>query len=103
MLLAASVPWNDPSTYNFTSSEWGGVAVKVVGALLILVFFRWLWQRHVRKHYECHVDVCSAIGRPVHGTGYRACHPHDPTVTHEPGEAITPEHIAEAHRRWRQG
>lgn len=53
--------------------------------------------RRVKQHFECHVDGCSKRGHIVEGTPYRACHDHDERTEHEPGEAITPEHIKKAH------
>jgi ABC-type nickel/cobalt efflux system permease component RcnA len=77
--MIAAAPWNEPSVYNFTSSEFGGVAVKIVAFILIVVVGRWLWKK-VKKHFECHVDSCEAWGYPVHGTSFRACKPHHPHI-----------------------
>jgi hypothetical protein len=82
--------------YQFWSgigSDFGQVTL-ITG--LALVFIKAL--RVYRKHTECHVDGCSQHGHVVHGTPYRACDLHDPRITHEPGEPITAEHIATAHR-----
>jgi hypothetical protein len=68
--------WLNPSWYNFMSSEWGGIIVKLIGLVIFGFFVRW-----VRKHFECHVESpenCHRIGHPVAGTGHRACRKHHP-------------------------
>ncbi len=95
--VIASAPWNDPSIYNFASSEFGGVAVKVVLAILLWVFGKWAWGK-IRKHFECDVESpvnCEAWGHVVHGTGHRACHDHN--VHTESRGAITAEDILRHH------
>lgn len=83
--------WLEQSWYNFMSSEWGGIVVKIVGLIIFGFFVRWVHKK-VHAHLECHVEGCTAIGSHVEGTSYRACKPHHPH--HQ--ETITPEVIAKA-------
>ncbi len=89
--------WTNGPSYNLWSSEWGGLIFKLWLGFIIYLIVRPLWRR-AHAHLECHVSTCNHWGHPVAGTGYRACHEHHPVVAHEPGEEITAEHIAEAHR-----
>jgi hypothetical protein len=64
----------------------------LIGTLLVS-----LWR--VRKHLECHVESpknCHRIGRPVPGTGHRACRLHHPHAS-EKGTCVTAEDIARHH------
>lgn len=81
--MIATAPWNNPSIYNFTSSEFGGIAVKIVAFALIVGVGRWLWKKHIKKHFECQVSDCESWGHPVHGTSFRACKPHHPHIAVE--------------------
>ena len=57
--------------YNFWSgfgSDFGEVVL--IGGLITLV-----------RHHNCHVKGCWALGRPVAGTPYVACHDHHPERT----------------------
>lgn len=96
MIHWLSTQWLDAGPYNFWSSAWGEGLAGVVKVGVLFLLLRPLYQR-LRRHVECHVDVCTNIGHSVPGTGYRACHEHHPAVAHEPGEAVTAEHIAQAH------
>ena len=81
MLANINYFWLNPSWYNFMSSEWGGVAVKLVASLIFIVVVRYLWKGHIRPHFECHVEApenCHEWGHPVPGTGHRACTEHHP-------------------------
>lgn len=93
--------WLEPDTYNFWSSGWGESALEIVKVGILFLLLRPLYQR-LTKHWECAVAGCSKPGHVVHPTGYRACHDHHPAVAHEPGEAVTAEHIAQAHTEARQ-
>jgi len=95
---AVSDQWLQPDSYNFWSSGWGESLLEIVKVGILFLLLRPLYRR-LTKHLECHVDGCTHIGYPVHGTGYRACHVagHHPGIKHKPGEAITAEHIAQAH------
>lgn len=88
--------WLSPGPYNFWSSGWGESALEIIKLGILFLLLRPAYRRLTRR-LECHVDGCSSIGHPVHGTGYRACHNHHPAVAHQPGEAVTAEHIAQAH------
>jgi hypothetical protein len=92
--------WTNPVSYNFWSSGWGETLLEIFKLGILFLLLRPLYQRisrRVHMHLDCHIDGCERIGHPVHGTGYRACHEHHPAVAHTPGEAITAEHIAQAH------
>jgi hypothetical protein len=93
MLADINHYWLNPSWYNFMSSEFGGIAVKLVGLLIFGMFVRWLHQK-VHAHLECHVEGCSAIGHPVHGTSHRACKPHHPHLDEEGHSAKEIAHAA---------
>lgn len=88
-----SEQWLHPDNYNFWSSEWGGLATKLLLGILIYV----VW-RQIRKHFECDVEApenCHDWGHVVPGTGHRACHTHHPHA--ENRGAITPEDILRHH------
>lgn len=73
--------WLNPSWYNFMSSEYGGILVKVVGFILIVLVLRWVikpWIARIHHHMECEVPRCNNWGHPVHGTSHKACHIHHP-------------------------
>jgi hypothetical protein len=88
--------WLQPDTYNFWSSGWGESALGIVKLGILFLLLRPLYRRATR-HLQCAVAGCSSLGHVVHPTGYRACHDHHPAIAHEPGEAVTAEHIATAH------
>jgi hypothetical protein len=88
--------WTNPVSYNFWSSGWGESLLEIIKLGILFLLLRPAYRR-ATKHLECHVDGCTHVGHPVHGTGYRACHDHHPAVAHEPGEAVTAAHIAQAH------
>jgi hypothetical protein len=83
----------DGEGYNW----WSGIGSDLGELTLItgLAFGAW----RTRKHLECHVEApknCHRIGRPVAGTGHRACRLHHPHAQ-EKG-AVTAEDIARHHR-----
>ncbi len=89
--------FTNEEVYDIMSSEWGGVAVKLIGVAILLLVGRWLWPR-IWKHFECDVESpvnCEAWGHVVHGTGHRACHDHN--VHTESRGAITAEDILRHH------
>lgn len=98
--MIASFPsemWLDPSWYNFWSSEWGGLVVKITGLIIVVVFGRW-GMRKIHERFECDVEApknCHRWGHVVHGTGHRACTDHHPHA--EPRGAITVEDIHRHH------
>lgn len=78
--------------YNF----WSGVGSDLGEITLITGLGIGFWR--TRKHLECHVESpknCHRIGRPVPGTGHRACRKHHPHAS-EKG-SITMEDIARHH------
>ena len=85
--------WLNPSSYSFFSSSFPECLFTILCGVIVYLFWR-----PIRRHLECSEGTCHRLGHPVHGTGYRACHEHHPAVAHEPGEAVTVDHIAEAHR-----
>lgn len=68
------------------------------GELVILTGLSgFAWRVH--KHLECHVELpknCHRLGRPVAGTGHRACRRHHPHAD-ERGTGITAASILERH------
>lgn len=77
--------WTDPSTYNFFSSVFGELVIKIPLAI---------WFLH---HFECNVTGCHKVGHKVSGTSFRACKKHHPKLKYK--EETTAEEIAEAHKR----
>lgn len=97
MILAGiSWLWTNPTSYNFSSSEWGGMVFKLFYAIVFIVVVRWLFKplmRRIHEHMECDVQGCSRWGRLVHGTSHRACKEHHP---HLKEEGHTPTEIEKA-------
>lgn len=96
--------WTNPASYNFSSSEWGGLVFKVLELLVIFVVVRCVvqpWAKRVHAHMECHVDGCERWGHPVHPTGYRACAEHHPVIKSD--GPITAQDIADAHAGLAEG
>ena len=98
LLAPLSWPWRNPWAYNFSSSEWGGAIFHALELGVLYAVVRPGLQR-ARRHLECSEAGCTAMGHPVHGTPYRACHTHHPGAVHRPGEAVTAAHMAEAHAK----
>lgn len=73
--------WTNPASYNFFSSVFGELALKVP---LILIAY---------KHVNCDVRRCWRLGHPVEGTGHRACRRHHPNM--RSSGTITPDIIQE--------
>lgn len=76
---------------------WSGIGANFGYLTIITGFLLGAWR--TRKHLECHVEApknCHRIGRPVPGTGHRACRLHHPHAE-EKGSGITQEDIARHH------
>lgn len=76
---------------------WSGVGSDFGELTLITGLAIGFWR--TRKHLECHVEApknCHRLGRPVPGTGHRACRLHHPHAQ-EKGSGITVEDIARHH------
>lgn len=82
--------WTDEATYNFASSEWGGLVFHALELLTLWFISRIVWRRvmapyfqRIHAHLECNVEGCSNWGHPVHGpdgqrTPFIACKKHNP-------------------------
>ena len=93
--------WTNPVYYNFWSSEWGSLLIKVVEVAAILLVGRWLWPK-VWHHFECDVEAptnCHRRGHPVHGTGHKACGEHHQFRHDKRVSPTTAEDIAEHHKQ----
>ena len=88
--------WTNPAHSNFWSSEMGGVAVHLLELAIVMVFIRWGWGK-IHSHLECHVEGCTRLGHPIHGTSHRACKTHHPHLDPKGYSLI------EIHRRARDG
>ncbi len=76
---------------------WSGLASDFGEVTLISGLAVGFWR--TRRHLECHVESpknCHRIGRPVPGTGMRACRLHHPHAA-EKGTGITAEDIKAHH------
>lgn len=76
---------------------WSGIAGDFGELTLITGVAVAFWR--TRKHLECQVEApknCHRIGRPVPGTGHRACRLHHPHAQ-EKGTGITAQDIARHH------
>jgi hypothetical protein len=76
---------------------WSGIGSDLAEVTLItgaaIAAYRW------KRNTECHVEApknCHRFGRPVPGTGHRACRLHHPHAE-EKGTGITPEDILRHH------
>lgn len=72
---------------------WSGVGSDFGEITLITGLIVVVWR--VRNHLECHVESpknCHRIGRPVYGTGHRACRKHHKYAA-EKGSGITEDDI----------
>jgi hypothetical protein len=99
-MIHAFITWRE--LWDVTDGEgyqwWSGVGSDLGQVTLITGLIVGFWR--VRKHLECHVESpknCHRIGRPVAGTGHRACRLHHPNAT-EKG-AITEDTIRWHHER----
>ncbi len=76
---------------------WSGIGSDLGEVTLITGLAIGFWR--TKKHLECHVESpknCHRIGRPVPGTGHRACRAHHPHAQ-EKGTGITAEDILRHH------
>ncbi len=75
-----SEQWLHPDNYAYWSSEAGGVTVKVLTVLVVVLVVKLLWPR-IWRHFECDVETpenCHRRGYTVPGTGHKACGAHHP-------------------------
>jgi hypothetical protein len=80
-------------SYNFHSGITGSLIY--ISLFISFIYTAYKFYRHV----ECHVEApknCRRIGRPVAGTGHRACRLHHPHAE-EKGTGITAEDILRHH------
>lgn len=80
---------------------WSGIGSDIGEITLITAILVTAWRVYKlwKKHTECHIATCKNHGHVVHGTPYRACHEHDPRITHQIGEDITADHILQAYKK----
>ncbi len=98
-----SEQWLHPDNYNFWSSEWGGVTVKILTILVAVLVVKLLWPR-IWRHFECDVEIpenCHRRGYTVPGTGHKACKTHHRHASEE-GSGITQEQIWQHHDNARE-
>ena len=76
---------------------WSGIGSDFGQLTLITGLAIAAWR--IRKHLECQVEAprnCHRLGRPVPGTGHRACRRHHPHAS-EKGSGVTAAEILRHH------
>jgi hypothetical protein len=86
VIASISWLWTNSSSYNFASSEYGGIAFHALEGLIFLLVVRELLKplkNKLHRHLECDVAGCENWGRVIAPTSFRACHEHHPHLKPE--------------------